>query len=435
MTTLPLIVVQLPGPNNDLPEIAWLACAAALVAAAAGWRADGASRGGALLPVALVAVGLCIGTKTTGAPLAALILVLGAWRCRDQLRAARAGARAAAAAAVAIGGVWYVRNLIDHGAPFWPLSTTPWGDPVPPSFRAFDASFLSHVHAMLHRRTDAYWKVLAGGVVMGAGAILSHLGAREDEMGRRRRPRRPRAVGGVALHGDLVEHRPRARGHPLPASRLLAAAVTLALAARGRPGLAELVSGSVLLGALVVNLFHDADLTFPTAPSMKSLILAAALGAVLVLAGEGVARTLLASVSRWIAVAAAAAVALVALLAPVNGYLAAHAEAGLDDASLVRWFNSRTVFLHGSEPVLIGPVTVAVLTGARLAHPVTLLSPGIRCPVLVREARNAWVALEVGVDALADDRHWIICLGEGAPRISRTDSPSTRPPRSPLHER
>ena len=148
---------------------------------------------------------------------------------------------------------------------------------------------------------------------------------------------------------------------------------------------------------------------------MKSLILAAAIGAVLVLAGEGVARALLASVSRWIAVAAAAAVALVALLAPVNGYLAAHAEAGLYDASLVRWFNSRTVFLHGSEPVLIGPVTVAVLTGARLAHPVTLLSPGIRCPVLVREARNAWVVLEVGVDALADDRHWIICLGGRRP--------------------
>jgi hypothetical protein len=418
VTTLPLVVVQLPGPNNDLPEIAWLAGAAALVAGAAGWRSDGAERNCALLPVALVAVGLCVGTKTTGAALAALVLVLGGWRCRDQLRALAPKLALAAAAAAAIGGVWYVRNLIDHGAPFWPLSTTPWGDPVPQAFRAFDASFLSHVHVMLHRRTDAYWKVLAGGVVMGAAAILSPLWAR----GKTR-------WGGVVVLAALVlwaaspytgisSSIPLALGatrYLLPC--LLAAGVTLALAARRGSGFAEVLSASALLGALVVNLFHDADLTFPTAPSMKSLLIAAALGAVLVLAAEGAARAgvLTARLIKWIALPVAVAMALVALLAPVNGYVAAHAEAGLYDAGLVRWFNSRAAFRHGSEPVLIGPVTVAVLTGARLAHPVLLLSPGVRCPVLVREARDAWVVLEVGPDALADDRHWIICLGGKRP--------------------
>ena len=160
----------------------------------------------------------------------------------------------AAAAAVAIGGVWYVRNLIDHGAPFWPLSTTPWGDPVPPSFRAFDASFLSHVHAMLHRRTDAYWKVLAGGVVMGAGAILSPLWARGKTK-----------WGGVVVLAALMLWAASpytgisssialalgATRYLLPC--LLAAAVTLALAARGRPGARRARLGERLLGALVVE--------------------------------------------------------------------------------------------------------------------------------------------------------------------------------------
>ncbi|MDQ6776647.1 MAG: hypothetical protein M3071_10630 [Actinomycetota bacterium] len=66
-------------------------------------------------------------------------------------------------------------DLIDHGSPFWPLSTTPWGDPIPPAFRAVDASRLSKFHATLHGRVDDYWRALAGRVVLIAGALIAPL--------------------------------------------------------------------------------------------------------------------------------------------------------------------------------------------------------------------------------------------------------------------
>lgn len=414
LVTLPLIVVQLPGPNNDLPEMAWLACTAALVAGAAGRE-----RHPGLLAVALVAFGLCLGIKTTGTPLALLALALGAWRCRARLRPLAPVLTLGAVAGALIGGVWYSRNLIDHGAPFWPLSTTPWGDPIPAAYRDFDASFLSKLHVMLHHRTDAYWKVLAGGVVLGAAAIISPLWAR----GRAR-------WGGLVVLAALLLWAASpytgistSTGLAVGATRyllpcLLAAAVALALAARGGPGPAQVFSASVLVGALVVNLVHDADLRFPTAPSMTSLLVAAALGAGVALAADGAARAVrgrLGPAGAVGAAALAAAAALTTLIAPVDGYLAAHAATGLYDAGLVRWFDSRPAFRDGSDPVLIGPVTVAVLTGARLAHPVDILSPEDRCPALVRQARDAWVVLEVGPGALADDRHWITCLGDRRP--------------------
>jgi len=425
MMTLPLAVVQLPGPNNDLPETAWLACAAALAAGAAPARADRrGERHCGLLAVALIAAALCVGTKTTGAPLAVLALILGGWRCRDQLKRFAAPLALAALAGAVIGGVWYARNLIDHGAPFWPLSTTPWGDPIPAQFRAVDASFLSKFHTMLYHRTDAYWKVLAGGVVLGAGALISPLWAR----------RRAKWGGLIVLAALLLWAAGPYTGISMStslavgASRyllpcVLAAGVALALAARGGPGFAEVLSASVLLGALVVDLVHDVALKFPAAPSTRNLLIAAALGAAVALAAELLVRVLgpaggRARIVRWSApllAAAAAAAGLATLLLPVNGYLAAHAGNGLYDSALVRWFDSRPAFREGSEPVLIGPVMVAVLTGARLSHPVTLLGAHDRCPALSRAARDAWVVLEISPYALGNDGHWIECLGARRP--------------------
>jgi hypothetical protein len=100
----------------------------------------------------------------------------------------------------------------------------------------------------------------------------------------------------------------------------------------------------------------------------------------------------------------------VTLLVPVNGYMSAHAGTGLFDAGLVRWLDSRAAFRHGHEPVLIGPVTVAVVTGSRLAHPVILLAGDDRCATLVRQARDAWVVMEIGPTAVSYARHWVGCL-------------------------
>jgi hypothetical protein len=457
LATLPIVVIQLPGPNNDLPEMAWLACAAALVAGVAARRAVAGAAGrravaGApavagvagrerpgLLAVALIAVGLCVGTKTTGAPLAALALVLGGWACRRELRRVARLLVLAAVVAAVIGGVWYVRNLIDHGSPFWPLSTTPWGDPIPAPFRAVDVSLLNNFHATLHARTDAYWRVLAGGVILVVGAVASVLWA----------------TRGAAKWGALVvvatlliwaaspytgissstQLAIGATRYLLPC--MLAAAVVVALAARGagalrggvsrrgagalrggvsrRGAVAEVLSALVLLGALAVNIDRDAPLGFPNAPPVRLLLIAAAVAAAVAVVAElGVrARDASAWLTRWGASLVAGVVAVAALatlLVPVNGYMTSHAGTGLFDAGLVRWLDSRAAFRHGHEPVLIGPVTVAVLTGARLAHPLILLPGDDRCATLVRQARDAWVVMEIGPTAVSYARHWVGCL-------------------------
>lgn len=432
LTTLPIVVVQLPGPNNDLPELAWLACAGALVAGAAGWRsgperhgaANGPERHGALLPVALVAAGLCLGTKTTGAPLAALALVLGGWRCRHELRRLAVPLALAAVLAAIIGGVWYVRNLIDHGSPFWPLSTTPWGDPVPAAFRAVDPSLLSNLHATLHGRLDDYWRALAGGVVLLVGALLAPLPA----------PRKAVVGGAVVVLAALLLWAASpytgdasstalavgATRYLLPC--LLAAGVTVALAGCGG-WRTEALSAAAFLAALAVNVDHDGALRFPYTPSARLLVLAAGIGGALALGAELPLRRLAATAAASplarrrapVLAAAVAAVMLVALLLPVDGYLAAHARTGQFDAGLVRWLDSRAAFRDGREPVLIGPVAVAVLAGARLEHPLVLLAADDRCPALSREARDAWVVMELGSADAGFDRHWTTCLAGKRP--------------------
>lgn len=434
VTTMPIAVVQLPGPNNDLPDTAWLACAAALAAGAATRGEDG-KRHGALLAVALVAAGLCVGTKTTGAPLAALAIIIGAWCCRHQLKALVLPLGLATATAVVVGGVWYLRNLIIHGAPFWPLSTTPWGDPVPHAFRVLDASFLSKFHATLHGRTDEYWRVLAGGVVVVAGAVLAPLWAR----------RKPVAWGTVVVLASLLVWAASpytgdasstalaigATRYLLPC--LLAAVVTVALAARGS-WRAEVLPALALLAALAVNLDRDATLGFPYAPSVRLLVIAAVVGALAGLAAGLISR---APLARWVAPALAAGLAaalLAALLVPVNGYLTDHAGTGQFDAALVRWLDAHPAFRDGHDPVLVGPVSVAVLAGSRLAHPLTLLAGNDRCSALARQARGAWVVMEVGVQDFAYDKHWITCLTGRHPTLIGSSflvyPPSREPGRS-----
>jgi hypothetical protein len=127
------------GASTDLPALSWLVSAASLALASV-------RRPGLLAP-ALVAAGLAVGTKTTTLPLAVLIFGLGGFASRTELRRLVGPLALAGAAAIAIGGYWYLRNLVDHGSPLWPFVRTPWGDPLPPAIgpeRGVNASFLEH---------------------------------------------------------------------------------------------------------------------------------------------------------------------------------------------------------------------------------------------------------------------------------------------------
>ena len=168
MVTVPILVGELNGPLTDLPAVAWLACTGALCATAV--------RRPALLAPALVAAALAVGTKTTTLPAAVIALTLSGLAVhRAGGRLPRAALAAAALVAVGAGGVWYLRNLVVHGSPMWPLVSAPWGDAKPPFLRQFDVRFIEVPERTLSRHWHSYRVELAGSLALMAGALAAPL--------------------------------------------------------------------------------------------------------------------------------------------------------------------------------------------------------------------------------------------------------------------
>jgi hypothetical protein len=423
MVTLPIAIAQLPGPDTDVPAVALLACSAAMVAAV---RTHGRA-----LVVATLAAALAVGIKTTPAPPAVLVLAIGIWWARGTLRPLARPLTVAVIWGAICGGVWYVRNLFDHGSPFWPLSSTPWGDPIPPAFRAVHASLLSSLGPTLRGRVGDYGRALAGGAVVVLGAVSSPLWTRS------------RAFGWAALavailvliwaaapYTGISSSTALAVGatrYVLPC--LLAAIVAVALAAR----VARTLAIGVLVATVLVNLDRDATLGFPLMPSNRSLVIGAVVAAALGLAAHALAGATLPRVPTTAAIAVLAFVcSLAALLAPVDGFMRGHDRAGLYDAGLMRWLGSRSAFEHGHQPVAVGPVEVAVLTGTRLTHHVSLLSPSEPCSGIRRSAANGWIVVQVGPGTAATDGHWLQCLDGDRPAYQSSIWVVYAPPRLAL---
>jgi len=113
VVTLPWLFRQLNEVLTDLPVLAWATATAALCA--------GVPRRPALLPIAFVGAGLAIGTKTTPIVPVAVALVAAVVVVRPRLRQMSRWLALSALAAFVVGGIWYLRNLVDHGSPFWPF--------------------------------------------------------------------------------------------------------------------------------------------------------------------------------------------------------------------------------------------------------------------------------------------------------------------------
>ena len=135
LVTLPLVVRELNEPSNDLPALAWLACTGALCSAA--------PRRPGLLAPAVVAAGLALGSKTT--TLVPLVACLGVtlWMLRGRLRDLLAPVGAAVAAALAVGGLWFVRDIALYGSPLWPHLSVSWGEPKPRFFELVGERFIA----------------------------------------------------------------------------------------------------------------------------------------------------------------------------------------------------------------------------------------------------------------------------------------------------
>jgi hypothetical protein len=382
----PLVVAQLTGPETDLPALAWLASVAVLCASS--------SRHPGLLAPAIVGAGLAVGTKTTVLPLVALALGVALVRNRALLRTLVLPLALAGGLAFAVGGIWYLRNLIEHGSPFWPFTPAPWGDPRPRFLERVHQSFLDRPRASLRGRLGLYSDNLAGSTVLVAGALLAPLVAR------RRVVLAAAAVTALGLIAwasapftgiaDL-----RVADLSLSTTRYLvstfaAAALTLALAAReGRT--ASRVVAAVLLAVLAWNVVRLVGLGEPFVPPGGWVIVGVAAGAALAaVAAARVPRLDLGGIRAGAALAAACAL----LAVPASGYVARHGRTHETlDVGLARWFAKQRAFARDSRPVSLVPTAIGVLSGDRLRHRVELIPPDATCADLHRRAREGWVVV------------------------------------------
>lgn len=375
----PLVATQLGAPLTDVPAVSWLLATAGLCAVVATRRAPAS-----LLGVALVAAGLSFGTKTTGALVLACVLATAAWRRRAELRAARGALALGALGGYLAGGLWVTRNLVDHGAPLWPLASSPIGDPVPPGLAPFRASLLSHPVTVLSGRLDDYADLLAGGLLLFAGAFAGPL--------LERRSRLARAALALTVVATLawaaapytgIDQTALAVGaarYLLPALAVAATATMLGGVARPRP-----VAALLWLSALV-SLARTAQLGFPYLPSLATLAAFALVGA---LAGVALRRP----PPRWIAVAAAAVV-LLAVSAAQQGFTRRHLDAGLFDSGLLGFAQRSADWRTGDFTVYSTPGTVGLLRGDRLRHRAQLIAGGAACRQVRAFAGAGWVVVQ-----------------------------------------
>ena len=407
----PLVVRQLNEPQTDLPCLTWVACAAALALRA---RAQPL-----LLLPAVLAGGLAIGTKTTAAPEVLAVLVVGAVLGRRHLRSMAPALGLAAALAIVVGGLWYVRNLVQHGSPLWPFAQGPFGDPRPAFLNLVNRSFAQHPLATLDGRLGAYVTRLGGSWLLLPGTLAALVAA---ALGRRWDPTLRRSVlvaGGLAtaatliwstawgtglqtspLLGSLAGWPLSAVRYLLPALALAATAVALAATVRGAVGWG---ARALLVAALAWSLILDAGLGTPSTPSLRVL----AAGAVAGLAGLGAlsaaaraARTGVAPAPRWLQGPAAVlvvAVVGVGAAAASDGYVkrftAVESSTSFGHEALA-WHLSQPGFADGSRPVVFASRAVlAPYAGDHFTHPLSLMPADVTCAAFDRTAAEAYVVV------------------------------------------
>lgn len=397
---------QSNGALTDPAALAWLVACAALCAASP-------SRPVLLAP-ALVAGGLALGIKTTTGPLLVLVLVMAGWVHRERLRGLWKPLAAAALLAFLCGGVWYARNLIEHGSPLWPFLAAPWGTSVPRAIALVDYSFTESPIDTVRFAGDLYVERFLGGLVLLAGALAAPVLA----------PRR-RAVwvaSGAAGLSVLIWAQAPFSGVPpslrIPetvftttrylAPAVMAAILALALAGSGG-GRRARVAQLILAVGLVIELVQSFQLGFPAMPSPLTPLAGAVAGAAAIGAGAVISRRV--DTPAWRAAPAALVAAVLvagALLAiPASGYVARHAAAGSSAAGLVDWMARRPADSAGvvGAPGVIGP-----LAGDRLRRRLEAIPPGTGCRTLRALRRTRYVVLSPGGGADADVRSLVRCL-------------------------
>jgi hypothetical protein len=381
------------GASLDPAALAWLLSCASLCAAA--------RENPRLLAPALVAGALAIGTKTTAAPLTVVALALAVYALRDRLRGVAVPLAAATAAAAAVGGFWYLRNLVQHGSPLWPFLDAPWGDPRPQVYEAADVRFLDRPGTTLDRLGGYYWDHFGGPIILLAGAVVAAIVART------------RAVSAAAIAAGVsvliwtnapftgvVDEVGRfdigtgdATRYLLPGAAV--AALALALATR-RGGLAARVGLAGLAAAAVAGALNSLALGFPSSPSATTPLAGAIVGGIAAALAERVAQPL-AGTGRRLAAPVIAALAVV-VVAPfgalaADGYVERYAASGGREAPVVRWLIDQPPWRDEDGSVVATWSLIGPTAGDRLQHRLELLSPAAACDRAGTDA-STWVVID-----------------------------------------
>ncbi len=399
---LPVVGGLLGGPLTDVPTCAWLVTCGALCLAA--------HENPRLLAVALVAAGLSFGTKTTGSVLLALMLGASLWHARGQLRALALPLAGGLVLAILVGGLWALRNVVDHGSPLWPFVSGPFGDEIPPAFRGFDGSFLSE--RAWEGNTASYADLLSGGVLVLAGAIVVPLLVRT---------RAALIAGGVALLAMLTWANAPYTGittdaqlavgavrYLLPA--LAASVLALAICSRDGGRATRRIVATILGLAILISWARTfRGLAFPEVPDVSTALAAAAVGG---LAALAIAR--LPRLALHAAPLLALAAVIVGLTAAADGYVDRQTDAGAIDQPILRAALRDPGWRDGDFAIRMGPATAALLSGDELRHRVRLLESTASCAE-VRD-RRGWVIV-VTVEASVEADRLRRCLAGERPLV------------------
>jgi hypothetical protein len=417
---------QSNGSITDPPALAWLAVCAALVALA--------RERPVLLAPAVVAAALSIGTKTTVVPIAVVLLAVALWSSRSRLRTLARPLALATVAGLVVGGGWYLRNLLDHGSPFWPIVATPWGDPVPASVETVSTSFLSRPGPTIDGLGSLYTHKFGGGWLLLVAGILAPLAA----------PRRRVLIAAAVTAGGLlawtlspVTGLPPDGTFPetifsttrylLPVLAAAALALALGAADAGRNRRRALVAVALALTAInAYELFHYYG--FPSVPSLRTPLAGAALGAV---AAFGLGRIEPPRLARVPApVTVLAAVVLGALLAiPAGGFLGRHADTrAVPEWPIERHLAADPAFRATSTPLATTPSAIGPLAGDRLRHRLSRIDARESCAQIVARTRREWVVVYgggLGGQAVLDATR---CLGNRPAAFRQSSNLVFKPP-------
>jgi hypothetical protein len=349
------------------------------------------------------------------------VLAIGLWMHRARLRSLALPLLLALAAAAGTGGVWYIRNLIDHGSPLWPFIKAPWGDPLPVSVQAANVSFLEAPRATLDAVGHLYVSRLLEGIVLLAAAFVIPFFVRR---------RAVLIASGVALVSLLIWARAPFTGAPpgpllipegtFSTTRYLlpgiaAAVLALALATGGR-GLGARLAQVALAAGAVIGLVQSLRLGFPAAPSALVPLAGAVVGAAGALFVRGLPESRLAG---WALVIAAGAL----LAWPASGYQRRNADTDAFGAGVSRFVDSR----GGDRPVWSAPLVVGTLTGDRLQRRLRPIPQDETCAGLRARARSGWIVLWAPGVSSPDVRALERCMAPRPPDYSDHEFRAWRP--------